>query len=266
MEKKSTVDNASHKTSNHTDKGRSHRAFAFFGAVIVLFIVFIAVISIRINGYDKVFPNTYINDTNLEGKSADEIISFLDSKYSNEKLAGLKINLICGDTSKELPLEALDIKFNNTETTANIFENGNETNVVARAFRFLFCKLHKTDINPVYEYNTTALADAVTAAAANYETEPVGVTFELNTDRVILHKQTDGIMVDRSEVEAIINDSIKAMRFNDVYLEPKSIHPEDLDFNKFYAWLTNDAEDAYYEKNAENSVTVHPAVHLRRVL
>lgn len=258
MEKKSTVDNASHKTSNHTDKGRSHRAFAFFGAVIVLFIVFIAVISIRINGYDKVFPNTYINDTNLEGKSADEIISFLDSKYSNEKLAGLKINLICGDASKELPLEALDIKFNNTETTANIFENGNETNVVARAFRFLFCKLHKTDINPVYEYNTTALADAVTAAATNYETEPVGVTFELNTDRVILHKQTDGIMVDRSEVEAIINDSIKAMRFNDVYLEPKSIHPEDLDFNKFYAWLTNDAEDAYYEKNAENSVTVHP--------
>lgn len=257
MGNKSTADSDPHKKTAHTDKKQSRRVFAAVGAVAALAAVFVAVVSVRIQGYDRVFPNVYVCDTNMEGKSAEEVIGFLNDKYSNERLAGLKIDLTCSENSVELPLESLEIKFNNTETTSNIFESGNAYNTVARAIKFLFCKLHKTDITPVYEYNRDALLNAVDAAAKDYEIEPVGVTFELGTDKVVLHKQTDGLKVDRKAVEASVDDSIKAMRFSEIALTPEPVHPDDFDFNSFYSWLTSDAEDAYYEKDADGHVSIH---------
>lgn len=247
------------RTEAKNKKNKSlYRPIIILVAIAAVLTVFITIAATRVSGYANVFPNIYINGVSVEGKSADELLKFLNSKYSSDKTAAVKIDLNCGTKTEELNLDSLDIKFNNTETVSNVMAVGNIDNSPVKAFKFIFCKLHRTDIDPVFDFNTDVFSSAVSKAAEGIEIEPVGITFELNPNQVVLHKQTDGFKVDRDEALSKIKSQISAMSFNSVTLEPKTVKPEEFDFDKFYSWLTSDAEDAYYEKNSDNHVVVHP--------
>lgn len=228
--------------------------------LLIFFVVIIAftfAASAMINGYEKVFPNTFVNGVEISGMTADEALAVFDKIYCTDRIEGLSVNIICDDNTASLPLDSLNIYYNNKEATANVFDS-NGLPAPARVWKFIFCLLHKTEAEPVYEYDTEAFENAIADAAAGYEIEPVGVTFEIKPDKVVLHKQTDGIKANRSKLTKVFEAQLASVHFEDLYAELESIHPDDLDFDEFYSWLTSDAEDAYYEKDENGIVTIHP--------
>ena len=233
-------------------------ALKILAVILLVAAASVGIAAIQISGYDKIFPNVYVDDIALEGKTADEALALLDEKYSNEKISGLCLSLVCRDTEKEFPLDSLSIEFKNRETVANALDVGGHKNRAARVLIFIFQKLHKTHLDPVFDYDAKALEQAISSVTSAYEIEPVGFTFNIEPNQVTLHGEVNGVMVDRKLAASEAEAQIKAMRFGKIIMEPKETEPEPLDFDDFYKWLTSDAVNAYYEKDENGKIIVHP--------
>ena len=226
--------------------------------VLIVLLLPLSLFAAYIKNYDRIFPNVYVGTLALEGKTAEEALSLLNDQYYSEKIKDLTIPFICEDSREEIPVNDLEVVYNNKETAANALSEGRYSNLFAKMGAYVFHAVHRTDLDPVIQYHTVALNQAIDAITAPYEIEPVGYTFKLEPNQVTLYGEVDGIKVDRQPVIEEVERQIKAMQFSDVVMVPKDTPPAPLDFDTFYAWLTNEAQNAYYVKGEDGKITVAP--------
>lgn len=247
------------KTTVPIKKNKNHKKW-LIPLVVSLLVIGVAIASLTAytRDYDKSFPNIYVGDTSLEGKDYNEILAFLDETYSNKEIKGATIPLVCNDNAGELSIDDLSVEYNNKETADLIFNQGRKKNSILDAFSFVYHSVVRTEIVPQISYNTDVLASAIDDLVSPYEIEPINYTFDIKPDEVIIYGKIKGVKADRDKLVAQIESQIRNMSFERVEIIPQDIDPEPLDFNEFYKLLTSKPEDAYYEKNEENKVVIHP--------
>lgn len=228
--------------------------------LIALSVMMLGVIAVAYRAGDvgTVFPNIYVGDQNLGGKTAEEALAILNDTYYGEKIRDVRIPLFCEDAEGAIPLNDLAVTYQNQEVVGNALEKGAHKNPIIRGIAYLYHRLHRTDLEPVIAYENEALLAMLSQIAKPYETEPVGYTFQIAPDHVTLYGKVNGVKVDRDAAVCEVERQIKAMAFEKVLLEPKTVEPAPIEFSEFYQWLISPAQDAYYEKDDSGKVVVHP--------
>jgi len=224
--------------------------------LLILLLPFTA-LTIYVSGYDGIFPNIYVGDMPLAGKTADEAYGLLNRTYQNTLITDQILVLQCEDTIRELPASDLGIVYQNRETVNEALSISDTKNPIFATVQFINQLLHPVHITPSISYNSELLKDAINEVALPYEVEPVNYTFEIAKDEVTIHAPVAGVKVDRDAVIAEVESGIRRMLLFDVTMKPVTTPAETLDFDTFYAWLTSPAENASYSKNEDGTVQVN---------
>ena len=247
----------------HTDKAKIKNIFSKKTAITILsivlaFIVVMLAVSAYVSNYDTTFPNVYVADIPVEGLTENEILKKLDEKYSADKISGFSIPLVCNDSRDEVSTDELNIKFLNNETAARAFNHGKHSNLIGRTVSFISHLLNKTVIDPAISYDTEVLNNKVNGVTAPYEQEPIGYTFSIEPDKVIVHNKVKGVKADRGLITSTLEAQICNMKFEAITINPVDIEPEPFNLDEVYNWLIADAVSAYYEKGQNGKVVVIP--------
>ncbi len=236
---------------------KTGRIVAILGAAILL-VAFLSV-AIYASSYEGIYPNIYVGDCDLSGKTPEEALAMLKGTYDVKNVEGAMIPLVCRDKRTELALDDLQIAFDHQASVDAAVKKSDYGNIFSKTFAMTARLLKRVDISPVLSYDKDKLEVAFQSVAGEFEIEPVGYTFEIEKDKVILHGKVNGIKAEREPLIAQVEKQICGGDFGAIRLEPKSIHPEPLDFDEFYKWLTSKPQNAYYEKGEDGKVTVHPS-------
>ena len=242
-------------------RGPKHRAERHIGrnlgiTVGAIVVVAASAFTVVANKYSDIYPNTYISDTNISKMSESELETYLNRTYSADKLKGSTIKLICKDDSLDVKCSDLNISFDNEATLQQALNTGKTGNMFQNTFSFVKRFFTKEDIRPVISYDREKLAAAINEVTKKYEIEPVGHTFKINTDSVTVIGPVNGLKVNRDMAMDAVETQIKNLSPSSVELKPESVKPQALNADEFYAWLTSDAENAYYEK-IDGKIGVH---------
>lgn len=239
---------------------KSNRGRTFWIAVASVAVVLVLALggfAAYVNNYQAVYPNVYVGETNLGGKTADEAKMVLDAYYTEDKLSGKEITFQCEDATSTILMENMSIQFENDKTTGDVYSYGREGSLPVKMWCFLSSLVHRKEITPAMTYDTQALAGSINDIAGAYEVEPVGYTFQISEGKLTIYKPTDGIKVDREQITQAVEQQIKTYAFGTVVMTPAVVHPPKLNMDEFYAQITADAIDAYYEK-VDGQVRVMP--------
>lgn len=243
-EKKSSLKAAKHAAPKENKSGFSKVLIVCFTAIIIVLLG----LTIYANSYDGIFPNTYVNGTLVSDMSDAELSNFVTSVYSEQKLDDSKLLVSCKDQNAELSVKDLDIHFDHAASVEKIVTSGKDGNIFQAAITFVSRLFNPVNINPVMTYNKELLLKTFDDVTAGYEVEPVGYTFNIEKDSVIIHNRVNGIKADRDSAVLEFESQISAMATDKVELNPVPVTPAPIDFEEFYKWLTSDAQDAYFEK------------------
>ncbi len=234
-------------------------------SVLVVLVLAVAGLGVYASGCEGILPNTYIGECNVSGMSSEEALSLLNEVYYPEKIAGGKIALSCKGNETELSLDDMKVAFDNQASVDAAIKEGSQGNLFQKTWRVAKSLFAKTVINPVLTYDKEMVEAAVTQVAGEYEVKPVDYTYEVKKNQVILYAKKDGKMVDREQLNRDLEAKICVADFSGIAVEPIAVTPEPLNFQKFYKWLTDPAEDAYYEKGDDGVVNVHPGKYQCKV-
>ena len=237
-----------------SSKGK--KCLVALAVLLLLLLLPVTFLSVYVQGYTGIFPNVYVGDIDLSGKTEAEALALLNQTYRSEKMQGLSFVLACQDVREKLTTDALGLAYQNRETVAAAMAVGDAKNPVARAIAFAKQKLQRKEILPVISYNTELLGATIDTVAKPFEVEPIGYTFEIEPDTVVIHAPVAGVKVDRNAVASRLEELFRSLVVCDIILEPVTTPPAPLDFEEFYAWLTSPAEDAYYLRDENGNISV----------
>lgn len=243
-------------SDTHRPKNRKKATVIVTTVLLLLIVLPFSFLTVYVSGYDTIFPNVYVGELNLSGKTEAEAFSLLQDIYNPSKINGVTFSLSCEDTREELSAEALGITYQNRETVNAALAVGNSKNPFTRAITFLLQAMGSTSIDPVITYNHDLLSQTIDKTATPYEVEPVGYTFEIEPDSVTIHAPVAGVKVDRNAITQQVETQIRNRAFADIVLEPITTPAEPLNLDEFYTWLTSPAENAYYAKGDDGKVSV----------
>ncbi len=252
------------KAENKEKRGPKHAAkekkkgVTAWICVICIFVAVLIGISVYANSYKNIYPNTYVGDKKVSDMSGVELSSYLGNTYSADKIKGQSIQLSCESNKEILNIDDLKVSFNNQATYDMVTKSGKDRNFFENTVAFIGRLIKPYVIDPVITYDTQVLATAIDNVTKGLETEPVGHTFTIGDNKIIINAPVNGIKVNRDRVVSDIEGQIKSMAFSSVNMPLEAVSPEPLDVDKTYKWLTADAENAYYEK-IDGKVTVRPS-------
>lgn len=259
MPQKSTnsVANTGKNTPKHAAPQKdSHILRNTLLSLVFVLIAAAAAVIVYANTYAGIYPNTYVEEQNVSGMTENEVVEFLSQIYNADNLKDSSLTVSCKDTTVQLPIEQLNIKFDNVALTQKVIFSGKEGNPIDKTVSFISRLFHEYRVSPEVSYDKDRLLKAFDDVSSKYETKPVGHTFVIGSDSVTIHGPVNGLMADRDKAAKEFESQLALMRFSIIMLDPQPVQPEKLDFDEFYTWLTSDAQDAYYEKN-NGVVQVH---------
>ena len=234
----------------------SKKGWVLLISVLLLIFLPITALAVYVSNYSDIFPNIYVGDISLSGKSPDEAYALLTETYRADVLVGQTLVLNCEENTREIPATDLAIQYQNKETVDEALAMGNTGNPVLSSIRFvkqLFAPVH---IAPAITYDAALLHDVMNELSLPYEVEPVNFTFEIAKDEVTIHAPVAGVKIDRDAICSEIEDNIRRLSLNPVTMELKTTPAEELDFESFYEWLTSPAENATYYKDENGTIQV----------
>ena len=230
-------------------KKKRGKVFAWIAAlaVIVLLVPLIS-FAVHVSRYDKLYPNTYVGDISLGGKTVEEGVALLDTVYQPEKVQDKTIQLTCQESSSTIAVKNLSIAFQNGQTVSDLYENDRKGNLLTQMFTYARALFTSRASDPVMEYDEQALQGAINDLVSQYEVAPIGYTYRIEQDVLTIVQPYTGLQVPRDLATTQIENEIKRFTFRPVKLELVVTEPPALDLDAFYAEITAPAVNAYYEK------------------
>ncbi len=242
----------------HTSKNKRNHLIPILISVIGVFIIAFGICMAYVNGYDRVYPNTYIGDKDVSGITEGELSDYINSTYKEDKIKGSSVAISCKTQKMDLGIDSLSVKFKNDTLKENVLKSGKSGNLFKDTFTFICRLFSKKTADPVIEYKNDVLLSAFDKVTSGFEYEPVGYTFTIGDNKVTINGTVNGMKADRELATSNVESQIKQMSFSSVELTPVSVIPPPVDFEEFYKWLTSDAEDARYEKK-DGKIQVIPS-------
>lgn len=257
-EKKQNEAKATGGKSSLGSKKPNRKSAIALGVVLAVLVVGVAAFMVYVNGYDAIFPNVYVEDIAIGGKTEAEALQLIENRYENAKLKGLTMTMTCEGDSKDLSIDVLQAEFKNKDTIAEAIAVGRQSNLIAKTASFVKQLVHRREIDPVLDYREDLLRQEINALTKPYEIEPVGYTYTAVGDQVTLYDEVPGVKADRDVAIAEVKKNMWNCTSGTIVLKPVDTDPEPMEFDEFYAWMTGEPESATYVKGEDGKVVVKP--------
>ncbi len=248
------------KANTNNSKPRRRVLTAVVCAAAVLFLA-AAGYCVYAGTYDKIMPNTYIENLNVGGMTQDEAAAAVNNIYGEDKIAGKTVVFHCMDASSVINTDNLSMSFEAGKTAVDAYNSGRSGDgFFTRVADFTTDLFSSRRLVPAITYDEQALTGAISDLCAPFEREPLGYTFRLgeNSD-IIIAKPQQGVKIDMDAAVSKVIDQICTFTFGDVTFEPEITDAEPLDLDAFYNYITAPAVDAQYAKDENNKVYVVPS-------
>lgn len=228
--------------------------------IILLGIIVVAILSLGIyaNQYDTIYPNIYVGDCEIGGKTSKDALALLNQTYKKDNLHNIEIPFSCKESEAVLNTDDLEIEFLNQETVNSAMALAENKNIIEKTVTLIYHTFKKTQLEPKISYRKDILIETMDTLAAPYEIEPVGYTFDIGEDSVTLYGKVNGVKADRNALLNSFENQVRKMSFSGLNLVPKPVEPDAINFEEFYKWLTSEPQNASYEKNEDGKVVVKP--------
>ena len=248
------------KTNNSKPKHAKQGKTPFLAIIIVVALLIFIFLSLGIyaKNCNCALPNVFIADKNIGGMNRADIAAYTTSFYTSDKLKGKSIEFVCKTNSNTVSLDELNASFDNESLISSALSAGKSKSIIASATSFLNCLFSKTEVFPAVNLDKDKLNSLFDKTAGSFEKEPVGTTFEILPQKIVIYKQANGYKADRSKATESTLKEIYSFSFGKVELIPEDVSPKPLDFDEFYNWLTSPEQDAYYEK-VDGKIIIHPS-------
>lgn len=238
----------------------SKKVYIAITAAAAAIVICVCGFGIYVNGYEKIMPNTYIEDINLGGMTQQDAFSFLASQYSEDKLAGRTIDFSCMGDKSSIQVENLAMVFKPEKMASDAYSIGREKSGFFYKFsKFVSGVFSRNSIRPSLSYDEQALIGSISDICSPHEQEPLGYTYRIGDgSNIVIAKPQDGIKVDMEKAVRLVEDEICTFRFGSIDFVPVETKAPKFDLDEFYSYITQPACDASYAKDDNGSVYVVP--------
>ncbi len=252
---------APEKTKSNKKRKKSHKPAIIAGCAAGIIAVAAIGYGAYVNAYDKIMPNTYIDNVEVSGMTQADAAEALNAAFSPDKIADKTINFHCMDSSSTINIDNLSMVFEPDKMASDAYNAGRENpGFMSKLKNFTAGLFSKNTLPPAVSYDEQALTGAISDLCSPYEKEPLGYTYRLGDgDSIIIAKPQQGIKVDMNTAVSSVLDQIYTFNFGDVTFEPLITDAEPLDLDAFYNYITAPAVNASYAKDENNKVYVVPS-------
>lgn len=209
-----------------------------------------------VNSLDTVFPNTYVDDVEVSGKTHAEVLDVL--KNAGEKEYGaVSFDVTVGEVTRTVLASDLSVEID-VETAAKIAmgrgRNGNFLTNPLRYIKALFVDHVITTPVTLDE----ELLDHLTAEFTAANIPPVDAGYVIDGDKMTLTPPIDGMMLNEEAFEKTLREKFATFSYEDITIELEHAEAKPLDLDAVYEEVHAEVADAKLETvDGKQIVTPH---------
>lgn len=244
------------KRGSKGKKPAALRTIIIVAAIIVALLIALLCIGIHANSTENVFPNTYIGDVDVSGKSPDAVRTLLKSA-SDEQYDAISFDITVGEITKTLLASDLAVSID-TEAALNMaIERGRGGNAISRTFSYIGALFARETITMPVTLDDELLVHLTEEFKAG-NVAPVDAAFEVVEDELVLSPAVNGIALNEENFIATIKNKFATFNYDDVTFELEVAEAKALDMDLVYQDVHAEASDAKLETvDGKSSVTPH---------
>lgn len=240
-------------TTNETTPSRKKHIFiyliSFIVALTILLLIIFAIFTIyNVSHNDVIAQQIYICGIDVSGLTKSEA----KEKVSNifEEIKSTDIHLYTNDGEYETyihPTE-IDLEFDTDSAINYAFAIGKNGNILTDNYDVFDTMVNGLNIIPTYTLDENALNSILSDLSKDLPNAVVESGYYIENSNLILTKGSSGYIVNVSQTNLNIQDSLSTLDFlsNPVELSLTPQDPKELDLDAIYNEVHKDAVDAYY--------------------
>lgn len=237
-------------------KKRFPRALIIAGGIILVLLIAAVGFSVYVNNSQKSYPNTYVGDIDVSGKTTDEIRTLLDEE-STRLYDSVSFRVTVGSMTKTVLASDLMVAIDSAKAADQAIAYGRDGNFLTRPVHYLSALFGRETITtPVVldDELLTHLADEFSAV----NVAPVDASYKVENNELILSPPTDGITLNKETFKQTIREKFESFSYDDVTIEPEVVKAAPLDMDAVYQEVHKEVSDAKLEEvDGKNKVTPH---------
>ncbi len=193
---------------------------------------------------NKIFDGVYIGDIDAGSMTFDRARSAVKQKADGK---AYNLCFVCDDVEFEVPSDRIALKTDINKTVTDAFEYGKDGNVFKRIKNILKLKHSRVTIKPDITYDEESLISAISDAISDKLSDTAQYSVSEGDGCLIVNNGTSGRSIDVKKLEREIKKSFKDFIPSEkIKIVIKTVNPEPIDADKFYAEYNRDVKDASY--------------------
>lgn len=243
----------------HAKKRRVRRnARGLYITLIAVAVLLVAALGFGIfaNNVRGAYPNTFVGEVAVSGKTEDEICALLDEE-SAQKYSAVSFDITVGDVTRTLLASDLNVKVDSKAAAERALARGRGGNAFTRPLHYLGALFHREVIDTPVMLDDELLTH-LAEEFAKADIAPVDAAYREEGDTLILTPPVDGKKLDQEEFMATIREKFATFSYDNVTIEPKVAEAKPLDLDAVYAEVHKEVSDAKLETvDGKSKVTPH---------
>ena len=222
--------------------------------VVLLFIFFSVIFALTNVNNERIYSNIAIMNIDVSNLTKEEARKKL-TDILNEKL---KEDIILKKDKYETCINAnqIDGNFDIDSAIDKAYNVGKDGNIITNNYGILFAKLFGKKVECNFNYKEDVLDKKITDISAKMPNVFKDNSYYIEGKKLIIVRGTEGLQINKTELESKIIDKIKDIQSNENMIEipTETINPSSIDLVQIRSEIYKEAQDAYI---SENPTTVH---------
>lgn len=214
----------------HSPKSQANSRVFVTITIVVLTLLFLVSASFFVFTYyysDRIFPNVYVNNIKIGGKTKEEAKALLsETSQTPQNLELLAQEPSSGTVKKiDLSLKEIELQYDIESTIEEAFEtyrNGSFTSNIRSQFGTV---LSKTVIPLVVKYNDQKLEEFLHVTADSETTTPEYPSIKVTTETLTVNPGKPGYEIEEAQLESKILDHLKNRNFEPISITYAPVNP-----------------------------------------
>ena len=222
--------------------------------IVLLLIIFSVIFALTNMNNERIYSNIAIMNIDVSNLTKEEARKKI-TDILNEKL---KEDIILKKDKYETCINAnqIDGNFDIDSAIDKAYNVGKDGNIITNNYGILFAKLFGKKLECNFNYKEDVLDKKITDISAKMPNAFKDNSYYIEGKNLIIVRGTEGLQINKTELESKIIDKIKDIQSNENMIEipTETIKPSSIDLVQIRSEIYKEAQDAYI---SENPTTVH---------
>ncbi len=235
---------------------KNKKLFFIAGAAIAFIVVLFLGFAVFVSSYKNTYPNTYIADINVSGKSEEQIVALLDAA-NEDRFSNASFSVRVADINKEVHSTDLAVAIDSKKGAELAFVKTSGGNFLTKPFKFIKAAFSRNEIKLPIAFDSELLA-LVTKEFAAANVPPIDASYVIEDDEMTLTPPIDGLLLNEEAFAQTLVDKFSAEDYSDITVELEFAEAAHHDMDKLYEEVHTTASDAKVEVvDGKNIITPH---------